>query len=85
MKRNPRPILATCGVLVAFSTVQADVVVLNETAFDANPLLSNIYQNPVVSRNSITTECADFQSVGRGVIVADSDSALRFRTVRLCQ
>jgi|GEM_PF-2136218 len=47
MKRNPGPILATCGVLVAFSTVQADVVVLNETTFDANPVLSNNYQNPL--------------------------------------
>lgn len=39
--------------------------------------------NPIVSRNTITTECADFQSVGRGVIGADSDRAPRFRTVRL--
>jgi hypothetical protein len=40
---------------------------------------------PVVSRNSITTECADFQTVGRGGLRAISNRAPRFRTVRLRQ
>ena len=41
--------------------------------------------DPVVSRNSITTECADFQSVGRGAVRATSHRAPRCRTVRLRQ
>ncbi|MFM1560821.1 MAG: YicC/YloC family endoribonuclease [Roseibacillus sp.] len=41
--------------------------------------------HPVVSRNSITTECADFQSVEDPALGQISDRAPRCRTVRLRQ
>jgi hypothetical protein len=44
-----------------------------------------LHPDPVVSRNSITTEGADFQIVGRGGLRATSHRAPRCRTVRLRQ
>ena len=43
-----------------------------------------IEADPVVSRNRITTERAEFQAVGRGGLMEVSDRAPRFWTVKLC-